>query len=100
MQVYIKNMVCDSCIGMVKSVLNRLSISFNKVELGELEITNVLKDDQIIELKTELHKLGFELLDNKKASLISRVKSFIIKYVHTADPDLANKKLSVLLAET
>ncbi len=92
-------MVCDRCMLMVKQCLAALSISYKEVELGEISLYEPLNEAQFLSLKNELHRLGFELLDDRKASLISRIKSCIIKYIHCNDDSIMNKKLSVLISE-
>jgi len=99
MQIIVKNMVCDRCIMLVKRSLDELSIPYSKVELGEISLEGELSEDQLHTLRSALSKLSFEILDDRKASLVSQVKSYIIKYVHGGDEELMNKKLSVLLSE-
>lgn len=92
-------MVCDRCIMVVKQRLTALSFPFEKVELGEIQLLESLNDDQFDLLKQDLHLLGFELLNNKKSSTVSQIKSFIIRYIHADDETVMNKKLSVILSE-
>src|SRR5215203_6120279 len=99
MILFVKNMVCNRCIMMVKQRLTALAIPYEKVELGEITVEASLTDDQFTCLKQELHLLGFELLDDRKASIVSQIKSCIIKYIHCDDEDVLNKKLSVILSE-
>ena len=99
MILYIKNMVCNRCILVVEQRLNALQLPFEKVELGEVSMHAPPTDEQFDVLKQELTSLGFELLDDRKASVVSQVKSCIIKYVHGDDETVLNKKLSVVLAE-
>ncbi|MGZ3839387.1 MAG: helix-turn-helix domain-containing protein [Flavisolibacter sp.] len=99
MELYVKNMVCDRCILMVKQRLAALSIDFSKVELGEISLNKPLSGEDFLALKDALHPLGFELLDDRKASLVTQIKSCIIKYIHGDDDAVQNKKLSVLLSE-
>src|SRR5215210_4253245 len=99
MELFIKNMVCDRCILMVKQRLTALSIDYTKVELGEIGLNKPLTDEQLLALKDELLQLGFELMDDRKASLVTQIKSCIIKYIHCDDDAVMNKKLSVLLSE-
>jgi YesN/AraC family two-component response regulator len=84
---------------MVKQRLTTLAIAYEKVELGEITLQAPLTDNQFTSLKQELHLLGFELLDDRKASVISQIKSCIIKYIHCDDDADLNKKLSVILSE-
>lgn len=99
MELFVKNMVCDRCILMVKQRLAALSIDYKKVELGEISLNKPLTDEQALSLKDALHQLGFELLNDRKASLVAQIRSGIIKYIHSGDDTVMNKKLSVLLSE-
>lgn len=99
MMLFIKNMVCDRCIMVVKQRLMALSIPFEKVELGKISLSGEFADYQFNLLKQDLHLLGFELLNNQNASIVSQIKSYIITYIHCDDEAVMNKKLSVILAE-
>lgn len=92
-------MVCDRCIMVVKQRLTALSFSYEKVELGEISLEMAPSNQQFNLLKQDLHLLGFELLDDRKASIVSQIKSCIIKHIHCSDEAARNKKLSVLLSE-
>lgn len=98
MELYIKNMVCDRCIMVVRQQLDILSIPYTNVELGEVKLTAPVSEEQFLNLKDQLHLLGFELLDDKKASLVTQIKSIIIRHIHTTDNPEVNLKLSALLA--
>lgn len=92
-------MVCDRCILVVKQRLKALSLPYEKVELGEIHFPALPTDEQLNLLKQDLHLLGFELLDDRKAAIVSQIKSCIIKYIHCNDELAMNKKLSVVLSE-
>ena len=92
-------MVCDRCIMVVKQRLAAFSLRYEKVDLGEINLCESLTDEQYDLLKQDLHLFGFELLNNRKSSIVSQIKSFIIKYIHCDDEMAMNKKLSVILAE-
>jgi YesN/AraC family two-component response regulator len=99
MELFIKNMVCDRCILVVRQQLDALSIEYTTIELGEVKLQKLITQDQFLSLKDRLHLLGFELLDDRKASLTTQIKSAIIRYIHCEDTTEMNKKLSVLLEE-
>lgn len=99
MELFIKNMVCDRCVMVVRQRLDGLLIAYNRVELGEVSLNQPLTDEQFAALKKELDTLGFELLDDRKASLVNQIKTAIIRYIHCEDTEEVNRKLSVLLSE-
>lgn len=92
-------MVCDRCVMIVKQRLDAMSIDYSVVQLGEVKLNSPINDDQFAALKDDLYSMGFELLDDRKAMLVSRIKSCIIKYIHSEDEEQVSMKLSALLAD-
>jgi AraC family transcriptional regulator len=97
--LYIKNMVCDRCILVVRQELDKLKLNYKNIQLGEVELTNQPTDEGIVELKEHLHILGFDLFDDKKTRLVEKIKSSIIQFIQGIEAEELNKKLSVLLSE-
>ncbi len=75
-------MVSNRCKLAVKLELKRLGLHFIVVDLGEVEIMEELTSGQLDMLKTGLLSSGLELMDDKKAVLIEKIKSTIIEMVH------------------
>lgn len=85
MKLYIKYMVSIRCKMVVKAELDRQGIRHSVVELGEVEIFDPFDEEQIAALGQSLLKSGLELMEDKKAILIQRIKNVIIEMVHYAD---------------
>ncbi len=85
MKLYIKYMVSLRCKMMVKEELKKLGLHFIVVELGEIDIMETLNSEQRRALKVGLLQSGLELMDDKKAVLIERIKNVIIEMVHYSD---------------
>ncbi len=88
MKLYIKNMVCDRCITIVKIELNKAGINYIAVELGEVTIEKKLTLKQRTKLYIALKQNGFELIDNLKNNLIERLKVAIANLELNSDEDL------------
>ena len=99
MEMFVKNMVCDRCIMTVKQRLELMAVPYEAVRLGEITFTQPPSEQQLNSMHSDLHNFGFELLTNRKSALISRIKSYIITYVHGDAKNLPDKKFSVMLAE-
>ena len=78
-------MVSLRCILIVKGILQKMGIQFTNVQLGEVEISEKLSSDQWLILDKKLKKLGLELLEDKRAILIDRIKCVIVEMIHYAD---------------
>ncbi len=98
MKLYIKYMVSIRCKMMVKEALKKMGLHFIVVDLGEVEIMENLSEEQRLELKSTLMKAGLELMDDKKAMLIERIKNVIVEMVHYAD-ELIKVNFSDYLSE-
>ena len=78
-------MVSIRCKMLVKDELKRLGLHFILVELGEIEIMEDISLEQRLELKMALQQSGLELMENKKAVLIEKIKAVIVEMVHYSD---------------
>jgi AraC-like DNA-binding protein len=78
-------MVSNRCKLAVKQELKRLGLHFIVVDLGEVEIMEDLSEEKREELKTGLASSGLELMDDKRAILIEKIKDIIIKMIHHSD---------------
>jgi len=83
---------------LVKAKLERLGLHHKTVELGEVEILENITLAQREQLNNGLKKAGLELMDDKKAMLVEKIKNVIIEMIHYLDePPLT--KYSVFLSE-
>ena len=82
----------------VNEDLKKLGLHFIVVDLGEIEIMEDLSASQLNQLKTTLLNSGFELMDDKRAVLIERIKNTIIEMVHYSN-ELIKTNFSIYLSE-
>ena len=91
-------MVSLRCKLLVKAELERMNITYKNVELGEVELEEPISYQQQEDLKSVLTKSGLELMDDKKAMLVEKIKRVIIEMVHYAD-DFPDTNFSDFLSE-
>jgi len=70
---------------VVEAELELAGIQFNHIDLGCVTLPVGLTDQQHQQLKRSLLQYGLELMDNKEAILVERIKNVIIEMVHYAD---------------
>jgi AraC-like DNA-binding protein len=78
-------MVSNRCKMVVKDELTKLGLHFIIVDLGEVEIMETLSAEQLEQLKVALRISGLELMDDKRAVLIEKIKNVITEMVHHTD---------------
>jgi hypothetical protein len=79
MKLYIKYMVSIRCKLMVKDELEKLGLNYKLVELGEVEITEVLSASQREQLALGLKRSGLELMDDKRPFSSSASRTSLLK---------------------
>ncbi len=78
-------MVSTRCKLVVKDALKKMNLHFIVVELGEIDVMEDLSLAQQEELKKELLVSGLELMDDKRAVLIEKIKNIIVEMIHYSD---------------
>lgn len=78
-------MVSIRCKMLVKEELKKLGLHFILVELGEVEIMEDISAEQEKHLKEALSHSGLELIDDKRAVLIEKIKMVITEMIHYSD---------------
>jgi AraC-like DNA-binding protein len=98
MKLFIKYMVSNRCKMAVKEELKKLGLHFVVVDLGEVDIMESISNEQREQLKIALHESGLELMDDKRAILIEKIKNIIIEMVHYTD-EMTKVNFSDFLSE-
>ena len=78
-------MVSARCKMAVKEVLKSMNLHFVVVDLGEVDIMEDLTLEQREKIKAALLISGLELIEDKKAMLIEKIKNVIIQMVHHSE---------------
>ncbi len=75
-------MVYDRCKMAVKTVLEKAGLHATSVELGEVGILEDLTKTDQAALNTALKNMGFELIDDRKGTIIEKIKTELISLTH------------------
>tara|TARA_R110001592_G_scaffold60022_3_gene182470 strand:+ start:2047 stop:2619 length:573 start_codon:yes stop_codon:yes gene_type:complete len=78
-------MVSNRCKLVVKEALTKHGFHFTPVELGKVEIMEHISEQERFLLKEELLKSGLELMDDKRAMLIEKIKNVIVEMIHHSE---------------
>ena len=101
MQLIIRNMVCDRCSRVVRDELETLGLTVNRVELGEVEIDTPPPTVTTDDIRRVLQASGFDLVDDKKQSLVEHMKVLLINEIqHLKGDRLASENQSAFLEQT
>jgi AraC-like DNA-binding protein len=73
---------------IVKAELEKLGISHINLVLGEVEVTQSMSQEQLNTLDEGLRNYGLELIQDKRAALIEKIKNTIIELIHYSDEEL------------
>jgi len=97
-ELHIKNMVCGRCIRVVKEELQNLGLEVLDIQLGWVKIAQNINESMKTRVKENLNKSGFELLTDRSAQTVEKIKREIIKLVYGAELESGSVILSIHLA--
>ncbi|MBS1927192.1 MAG: AraC family transcriptional regulator [Chitinophagaceae bacterium] len=97
MKLFIKNMVCNRCIMVVQSELEKLGLVSKEIKLGEVTLQNEPTPAIRERMEKALEKVGFEVINDKKGRIIEQIKKIIIQQVQQPG-DGPQEKLSSILS--
>ncbi|MFA3782798.1 AraC family transcriptional regulator [Melioribacteraceae bacterium 4301-Me] len=80
--LYIRNMVCNRCIKVIKEEFEKLNINIVSISLGEVETEQSIDNLPIEKIKKVLRENGFELIEDRKARIIEKVKKVVIDSIY------------------
>ena len=80
-KIYIKNMVCNRCVLVVKQELEKLNLESLQIALGEVDFLEPPGEKELGQLNQRLTAVGFELLDDEKQKQIEVIKNLLIQKV-------------------
>lgn len=95
--LFIKNMVCNRCIIVMKNELEKLGLSAISIKLGEVIFEKNITVEEKEKLDDTLLELGFQIIDDKKSRIIEKIKNTIIELVHHQENE-AKTNLSDILS--
>ncbi|HEY0655072.1 MAG TPA: AraC family transcriptional regulator [Chryseosolibacter sp.] len=98
-KIYLKNMVCDRCKLVVKDRLEKNGIGYKNIELGEIELSGQPTEEQLRKFSADVNELGFEIIEDKTARLVSAVKTAVLEFVRDPSPSARKLKFSTYLSD-
>lgn len=96
--LFIKNMVCNRCIMVVQSEVDKLGLQVTDIRLGEVTLGQDISSEQKETLGSALVLLGFQLIDDKKSRMIEKIKNVIVDLVHYQENEVKTNLSEVLSA--
>lgn len=88
MKFYIKYMLCQRCVDRLEEALLASNLHGTTISMGEIELAKPISEEQINLLRSEVLKLGMELIDDKKAAVIEQIKTIINDLIDRREDEL------------
>jgi len=83
---------------LVKEILNSLNIPFQVINLGEVIMLDAPTMEQKEQIRVQLLESGLELIEDRKAVIIEKIKNIIIEMIHYEE-EIPKVNFSDYLAE-
>ncbi|WP_411272910.1 helix-turn-helix domain-containing protein [Daejeonella sp.] len=76
---------------VVELELERLGFLCRSIEIGCADIIGEVTSEDLLKIKTALHKSGLELVDSKKGILVDKIKSAVIDKIQGSKEHLRGR---------
>jgi AraC-like DNA-binding protein len=84
----------------VENILDKTSIKFQKVTVGEIHLLEIISEEQHNLLSSAFAEIGLELIDNKMNGIIEKIKQLVLKKARNEVKETEKKmKLSAYLSQ-
>ena len=97
-KLLIKNMVCQRCVLTVEHILRNIGIPYRGVAMGEVELERSLQDSETARLRSELNKVGFDVIETRLNKIIEDIKLAVLSYL-TSPAGTQSKNLSAFITD-
>lgn len=98
MTLTIRNMVCDRCKRVVREELQALGLTVERVKLGAVDVADLPATVTLDDVRQTLQANGFDLVDDRKQSLVEHMKVLLINEVqHFKAERLSTENYSTFL---
>ena len=97
--LHIRNMVCPRCLKVVNQELDKLDLQPLAIQLGEVKLEQEPTVEQLQMLRIALQENGFELIEDKKAELVEKIKIAIIELIRSGEVENLSVNVSDYLAQ-
>lgn len=85
MKAFIRNMTTVPSQRQVKSIVEKLGLQLVSIDIGEIEVGEILSAQQYEKLKESLHQNDFEMISGKENILTEKIKNVVIEMIHYSD---------------
>lgn len=80
---HIKNMVCSHCAEVLEEKLLAADFKIQKIELGQLILSNPVTQQEYDRLNQVVRNNGFEIINDKGGRVVEQIKQLIVQLVRT-----------------
>jgi AraC family transcriptional regulator len=83
--LHVKNMVCSRCIKVVRESLQGIGLTVEDIQLGIVTVRADSGPVHLPAIRAVLEPEGFELLEDKQAILVEKIKTTVIQLIYSGD---------------
>jgi len=80
--LFIKNMVSNCCVILLKERLVAIGVKVNNISLGEISVSYDSRKISFSNIKSVVRSIGLDILESREHQLVEQVKITIIELVH------------------
>jgi len=80
--IYIKNMVCQCCLRVIREEFEKAGVEVNQINLGKASISYDPAAVSMEDVRAILLKMGTDLIDTRENRLVEEIKRTVVELIH------------------
>ena len=81
-KIFLKNMVSNCCIRIIKENLNKCNVIIDEIRLGYIQISYNPQKTNLVQIIKMLNALGFEQIISREKKIVEKLKLAVIELIH------------------
>ena len=82
---YVKGMVCNCCIKVIRQVLSKLDLNIKSIKLGKVFLEFCPEIISVSEIEKTLEDNGFEIVEDREKIVVEQIKTAVIELIHQSN---------------
>jgi AraC family transcriptional regulator len=80
--IFVKNMVCNCCIRVIREEFEKAGLKIEKIELGSVVLNTSKGTPNKKKIREILNRVGFDIIIERELQIVEKTKLAVIELIH------------------
>lgn len=80
--IYVKNMVCNCCIRVIRDEFEKAGLQIEKIDLGSVTINTKKGKTNTKKIREIINRAGFDIITERDLQIVEKIKLAVFELIH------------------